>query len=126
MNLTERQMVAARLTRELQAFGATVTNRKPLPEDEPLRFWVSDYKKREILQQLADAGYEPIFTGMSQQPDIQSYTMGLVNNFELRLPRDAQPVHDDRIIRGELAEPKPKSDVERQAILKYLGIGGKK
>jgi len=81
VSLTERQQAAARLTRELQALGATVTSVLPLADGHNLRFWVSDYKKREILAALADAGYEPIFIGMGLQMDTAAYAMGLVNNF---------------------------------------------
>jgi len=94
--LSDRQQTAERLTRELQALGATVTNSLPLAEDRPLRFWCSDYKKREILTALADAGYEPVFAGTSFQPCTATYSMGLVNNFEIRLPRQVQPIVDDR------------------------------
>src|SRR5262245_32747774 len=118
--LTPRQETAQRLTRELQALGATVTNPLPLGAGENLRFWCSDYKKNELLQQLKDAGYEVVFVGMSPQVDIKTYSMGLVNNFEIHLAADAQPVADNRI-HGEITRPE-KSDVERRGILKYLGI----
>src|SRR5262249_54153085 len=94
---SERQRTAQRLTRELQALGATVTNVLPLADGQPLRFWVSDYKKREILTALADAGYEPIFIGTGFQVCTATYSMGLVNNFELSIPADRQPIVDDRI-----------------------------
>ena len=119
--LSPRQETAARLCRELQAFGATVTNVMPLADGQQLRFWVSDYRKNEVLQQLADAGYEPIFLKMELQPDIRSYSMGLVNSFELPIAAEQQPIIDDRKIYGEIAKPE-KTDYERESILKYLGI----
>src|SRR5262249_5331978 len=96
MVLTKRQETAQRLTRELQAFGATVTSVLPLEAGKHLRFWVSDYKKNELLQQLKDASYEVVFLGMSPQMDIATYSVGLVNNFELPLAAETQPIVDDR------------------------------
>jgi hypothetical protein len=127
--LSDRQKTAERLTRELQALGATVTNVLPLAEDKHLRFWVSDYKKNELLQQLADAGYETIFTGMTPQVDVASYSMGLVNNFEVRLPRETQAVptaERRRIPDAVLASSEPKSSYEVEHVMRYLGMGSKK
>lgn len=126
LTLTERQKTAERLVRELQALGATVTNVLPLAEVSNLRFWVSDYKKNEILQQLTDAGYQPVFLGVGFQFCINSYSLGAVNNFELPLPAERQPVADDRTIRGELTSSASKSDFERQheeqQMRRYLGL----
>ena len=119
--LTPRQETAARLCRELQAFGANVTSVLPLADGQHLRFWVDDYKKKEVLQQLGDAGYEPIFLKMELQPDIRSYSIGLVSAFELPIAADREPVIDDRKVYGEIAKPE-KPDYERQSILKYLGL----
>jgi hypothetical protein len=116
MVLSERQQTVERLTRELGQLGATVVSP---PHADRIRFWVDDYKKREVLQQLADAGHEPVFTGMTPQVDVKTYSMGLVNSFEINLPVERQPVTDDRIIRGEIATGKPKTDPT--GILKYLG-----
>ena len=122
--LTPRQETAQRLTRELQALGATVTNPLPLAAGDNLRFWVSDHRKNELLQQLSDAGYEAVFCGMSPQVDIKTYSMGLVNNFEVVLPAETQPVVDNRI-HGEIAS-REKSSYEVEQIKKYLGLGPKR
>ena len=119
--LNERQKTAERLTRELSQLGATVTSNLPLGEDQNLRFWCSDYTKREVLQALADAGYEPIFTGMSQQADVKSYSMGLVNNFEISIPRERQSVAADNTIYGERSTGKKEVDVEMEGFRKYFG-----
>jgi hypothetical protein len=68
--LTPRQETAQRLARELQSFGATVTNVMPLDNGQNLRFWCSDYEKKELLQQLKDAGHEVVFLGMSPQVEV--------------------------------------------------------
>ena len=90
------------MTRELQALGATVTNVLPLAEGQSLRFWVSDYRKNEVLQQLRDAGYTPTFIKMEPQVDTASYSIGLVNVFEVRLPAERHLIPDDRIPKGEV------------------------
>jgi hypothetical protein len=120
MALSERAQKAQVLTRELQAFGATVTNVLPLEEGKNLRFWISDYKKNELLQQLKDADYEVVFLGMSPQVDVKTYSMGLVNNFEVMLPADRQPVADNRH-GGEFAKREPLSAEER-GMRKALGL----
>jgi hypothetical protein len=123
MVLTARQQKAATLTRELQALGATVTNVLPLADGQNLRFWVSDYKKNELLQQLSDAGYEPVFTGMTPQVDVQTYSMGLVNVFELPIAAERQEVpQQDRVIpKDDVGKRKPSS--EAQAVInQWYGV----
>src|SRR5262245_40964575 len=99
--MTPRQQTAPRLTRELQALGAMVTNVLPLADGQNPRFWVSDYRKNELLQQLKDGGYEPVFVGTEFQACIATYDLRMVNKFEIPLPSERQPMHDDKIIRGE-------------------------
>jgi hypothetical protein len=121
--LTPRQETAQRLARELQSFGATVTSVLPLEEGKHLRFWCSDYEKKELLQQLTDAGHQFVFLGMSPQVDVKTYSMGLVNNFEILLPADRQPVHDDRMIPRDIADRREKQhEVEKM----FEAIYGKK
>jgi len=124
--LNERQKTAERLTRELSALVATVTSVLPLGSDQNLRFWVSDYGKKEVLQALKDAGYTPEFLGMRPQVDIKSYSMGLVNCFEILIPQERQAVPEfDGRHHGELAKPKV-IDPEMEGMRKYLGLGPKK
>lgn len=122
---SERQKTAQRLTRELQALGATVTNVLPLAEGQPLKFWVSDYKKNELLQQLKEAGHEAVFVGMSLQPDVVSYSLGLVNNFEIPIAADRQPIVDDRI-RGEIVDPAKQAAQKAAVEAMYRSIYGKR
>jgi hypothetical protein len=99
-----------------------VTNVMPLAEDQNLKFWCSDYKKGRILTALSDWGFEVTFKGMSPQVCRDTYSMGLVNNFEIALEREQKPIIDDRTIHGgELAQHK-KPDREHTEMLKYLGI----
>jgi hypothetical protein len=122
MVLTKRQETAQRLTRELQAFGATVTNVLPLADAQPsLRFWVTDYRKNELLQQLKDAGYEPTFVKMEPQMDIGTYSMGLVNVFELAVPADRQEIpQNDRIVKDEIGKRK-----DSEIMKTYQSVYGK-
>jgi hypothetical protein len=118
--LTPRQETAARLTRELQSLGATVTNAMPLPDGQHLRFWCCDYAKNELLQQLKDAGYEPTFIKMEMQMDIRSYSMGLVNVFELPIAGERQEIlQADRVIpRDEIGRGKTNPEVE--AMIRHI------
>jgi len=117
----ERQKIAQRLARELSQLGATVTNVLPLADGQHLRFWVSDYKKRDVLTALADAGYEANFLGMIMQPDVATYSMGLVNNFEVPIARERQPIIDDRTIKDTRLGSTAK-DTELEAMRKTLGL----
>jgi hypothetical protein len=121
LNRTKRQELAQSLTRELQQLGASVTNVMPLADDQNLRFWCSDYKKGRILTALSEWGFpEVTFTGMSPQICPDTYSMGLVNNFEIALPRERQPIATDRHS-GELADKKPLHP-EVVGMRKYLGL----
>src|SRR5262245_50559662 len=121
---SERQKTADRLTRELQAFGGTVTNLLPLANGQNLRFWVSDYDKKELLQRLKDAGYEPIFIGTGFQMCIKTYSMGLVNTFEVALPADQPMPQQDRVIPKDEIGGKKERSREVEETLKY--VWGKK
>ena len=118
---SERQKTAERLARELLAFGGTVTNVLPLADGQNLRFWVSDYRKNELLQQMKDAGYAPIFIGTGFQMCIKTYSMGLVNNFELSLPADQPVPQQNRVIPKD--DSKRERHHEAEAFLKeYYGV----
>ena len=114
---SERQQTAARLARELSQLGATVTNVLPLANDKNLRFWVSDYEKKEVLTALADAGYEPIFIGTGFQMCIKTYSMGLVNNFELALPADQPMPQQTRVIPKDDGKRETRHSHETEAIV---------
>jgi hypothetical protein len=120
--LTPRQELAARLTKELQSLGATVTNALPLPDGQNLRFWCDDYRKKEILQLLVDGGYQqPIFRGLAPQFCTGAQRLGLVNQFEVALPAERQQIAPGNIV------PKDETGKSRDAEIKktYEAIYGK-
>jgi hypothetical protein len=118
---TERQRVAERLARELSALGAVVTNVMPLDETHNLRFWCSEYRKREVLQQLHDAGYEPMFKGLIPQVCRDTDSIGMVNSFELALESDRRQLVPDDRPKSERSEPK-KLVTEADRMMKHLGL----
>src|SRR5262245_561092 len=124
--LTERQKRAENVTRELQRLGATVTNMMPLAAGRNLRFWVDDYKKREVLQALTDAGYAPTFIGLAPQVCAKTYSMGMVNQFELAIPADRQVIEDDRLPKGEIVDRAEEARIKRQVELMNEAIYGKR
>ena len=121
----ERQRTVERLARELGQLGATVTSVLPLADGQSLRFWVCDHDKRRVITALTDAGYEFIFLGMIMQPCVVTYNIELVNSFEVPIAREQRPPIQDRTIYGEVSQPK-RTDVERQSVLRYLGLERKK
>jgi hypothetical protein len=126
--LSDRQKTAERLTRELQALGATVTSVLPLPDDQRLKFWVHDNQKREVLTQLRDGNYGPTFVGIQLQFVTCSYAAEMVSKFEIDLPRERQavPIAERRIPDAVLASSEPKSNYEVERVMRYLGMAGKK
>ena len=47
--------------------------------------------------------------------------MKLAAVYEIDLPRERQPIADDRTIRSELASSAAKSDYEVEQVMRYLG-----
>ena len=116
--LTERQQTAGALMCELQRLGAWVTSALPLRDDESLKFQVLDEHRSQVLEKLGQWGWGATLRG--NLPRITSRGMEPATVYEIALPRERQPVVDDRI-HGEIAEQK-KSAVELEALRKYLGI----
>jgi hypothetical protein len=117
LHLSERQQKAADLAREIHRMGAWVTNVMPLDDNARLRFQVLDSDRSRIIQTLTDWEWEPAFCGT--YPRICNDGFKLASVFEIDLPRERQPIMDDRTIRGEIASGRPKTDPT--GILKYLG-----
>jgi len=122
MVLSERQQKAQGLTRWLQSINAHVTNSMPLNPNEQLRFWVTNEDREDVLTKLRQQDWSPRFVSV----DMRFHRDVLIpaTLYELDLPAEPPPVQD-RTIRGELAQPK-KTDPERQAVLRYLGMEPKK
>jgi hypothetical protein len=116
--LTERQQTAGALMCELQRLGAWVTSALPLRDDESLKFQVLDEHRSQVLEKLSQWGWGP--TLCSNLPRITSRGMEAATIYEIDLPRERQPVVDDRI-HGEIAEQK-KTSVEVEAMRRYLGL----
>jgi hypothetical protein len=118
--LTQRQETARSLAYEIDKAGGVVVNPMPLNPDGRLRFQVVDASRPGVLQVLTDLGFTPAFCGMTFRICVDG-TFRPASIFEIDLPRERQPILDDRTIRGELASSAPKSNVEVEAIMKYLG-----
>jgi hypothetical protein len=116
--LNPRQEKARDLARELHRMGAWVTNVMPLDDNARLRFQVLDSDRSRIIQTLTDWEWEPAFCGTL--PRICPDGFKLASIFEIDLPRERMPIHDDRKIQGEIARPK-KTDTEVEAVMRYLG-----
>ena len=117
--LSNRQQLAKRLAVELDKMdGAWVTSVMPLHDDAKLRVQIKDMDKNRILQWLKDLGWDPVC--ISVLPRICNTGLIAACLYEIDLPRERQPIYDDRI-QGEIAKPE-KSSYERESILKYLGI----
>jgi hypothetical protein len=127
MLLNNRQQQAQAIARELQKFdGVWVINPMPLDDSSRgLRIQIleASWDRNRIFQAVADWGFgTPMFVSMT--PRIMGSGMAMASIYEIEIERERQFVADTTI-RGELAERK-KPDREHEALLKYLGIGGKK
>jgi len=119
MALSERQQTAQSLAHEIHQLGGWVTNAMPLDANGKLRFQVSDENREQVLEKLSSWNWAPVFVSALPRIDFSGMKPGSI--YEIDLPRERQPIHDDRLIRGELAERKKTSE-ETAAVLKYLGL----
>src|SRR5262245_53020702 len=118
--LSERQHTAAALARSIGAMeGAWVVSPLPLEDSKRLRFQVLDGDRNRVLQQLRDWNWEPAF--VSVLPRVTFAGMAAASIYEIDLPRERQPIIDDRKIYGEIATPQ-KTDLEMKGMRKYLGL----
>jgi hypothetical protein len=127
MLLNNRQQQAQAIARELQKFdGVWVINPMPLNDNNQLRIQILEAScdRNRIFQAVADWGFgTPAFVSMT--PRIIGSGMAMASIYEIEIERERQPIVD-RTIRGELAEPHKKSDIELEGFRRYLGLGGKK
>jgi len=121
--LSERQQVARNLAHELGKFdGVWVTSPLPLDDNAKLRFQLLDLERNHVIQTLKDWGWNPVC--LSVLPRVHSTGLIAACLYEIDLPRERQPVHDDRTIpRGELASAAPRAKSEAQkAVDEWYGI----
>src|SRR5262245_29601983 len=117
--LSERQQLAKRLAVELDKMdGAFVTSPLPLNDDAKLRVQIKDMDKNRILQWLRDLGWDPVC--ISVLPRVCNTGLIAACLYEIDLPRERQPIYDDRI-QGELSN-KEKPNAEMEGFRKYLGL----
>jgi len=117
--LSNRQQLAKRLAVELDKMdGAFVTSPMPLDEQAKLRVQIKDMDKNRILQWLKDLGWNPVC--ISVLPRICNTGLIAACLYEIDLPRERQPIYDDRI-QGELATKREMS-VEEKGMRKALGL----
>jgi hypothetical protein len=122
MVLNNRQQLAQALTREINGLGcAWVTNALPLRDDEELKLQVLDEKRSQVLEKLSQWGWSP--TPCGSLPRIANGGFHGATLYQLALPRDRQPIADDRVT-GTVSEEynrREKTPAEVEAIRKYLG-----
>src|SRR5215813_3244883 len=121
--LSERQQKAQRLMRWLHELGAFVVNPMPLDPNRKLRFQVLHTDRAAVLAKLSEQGWSPVSCDVGSR--FHNDQLLPCTTFELDLPFDPPPPMQDRNIYGEIAQRK-QSDLERQAVLRYLGLGPKK
>jgi hypothetical protein len=111
--LSQRQQTARALADELSKLGAFVLNPMPLDDNKRLRIQILECDRNKVFQAVSDYGFGvPAFVNM--QPRITYNGMALAAVYEIDLPRERQPVPDDRKIHGELAtgEKPPPSEMQ--------------
>ena len=117
--LTERQQTAEALAREIARMGAWCVSPMPLDNNAKLRFQVMDSDRDVVISKLASWDWLPV--PCSSFPRITHGGWMAAQIYEIDLPREQSPIPDERSIKGEIAERK-KSEVELEALRKYLGI----
>ena len=118
--LNKRQQMAAALARELDDLaGVWVDSPLPLADSAKLKVHVLDTERNYFLQTVRDLVFEAVFITIKPRVDF-SGMLG-ASMYEIDLPRERQPIIDDRKIMGEIATSE-KSSYERESILRHLGI----
>src|SRR5262245_11320908 len=120
MMLSERQKTAAAIAGELHRLGAWVISPMPLADNQSLRWQVLDVDREAILEKVSSWGWSaalkctvPRFTARGPSPS---------SIYEIDLPRERQPVPQDRSIpHSEIAERKQTAG-ELMAMKKHLGL----
>jgi hypothetical protein len=91
----------------------------PLNDDSKFRFQVLDTERERLLELLRSWEWQPAFCG--SLPRVTFTGMQAACVYEIDLPRERQPIVDDRTIRGEIADREEES-AELAGWRKYLGL----
>ena len=118
--LTERQLRAQALCRELLRLGAHVVSPLPLDPDKHLRFQVLDVDRAGVLEQLGKWGWK-LPALVSSGPRFCPDGVKQASLYELHIEPERQPVLQDRTIRGNVAE-REKTSAEVMSVRRYLGM----
>jgi hypothetical protein len=116
--LSERQQLAKSLADALDKMdGAWVASPLPLDDHAKLRVQIKDIDRNRIIQWLRDLGWEPVC--VSVLPRVCN--TGLIGAclYEIDLPRDRQPVVDDRI-HGDVVDNKREKNHEVEKMLESI------
>jgi hypothetical protein len=119
--LTKRQETAEALCRELQRIGAHVVNAMPLNDDHRLRFQILNDDREAVLQKLGEWGWSPILRNHGLRLCLNGVAEPCTT-YEIDIPRERQPIPQDRTIRGEIVEKPAQTADERAAVKKHLGF----
>jgi hypothetical protein len=114
---SEQQKHSEALTHELQRLGAFVVS---VPGSARIRFQILTPQIEAVLLKIRELGYDPRFCNVGLRfvpPGIAAPC----TTYEINLPVEQPPVHDDRTIRGEIAVKKELSADER-GMRKALGL----
>ena len=123
--MTPRQQKAAAIARALRRdFGedAQVINSLPLDDAQQLRIQIIDTKRDAVVTALCEWGWHPQYLQIHHRVSSANYGLVPAAIYEVRIEEERSPVHDDRKIRGDIAERR-KSDAELDAMKRAMGVG---
>jgi hypothetical protein len=99
--------------------GAWCISPLPLDNSAKLRFQVLDSDRQKFSRNYPAGIGKPVFCGTL--PRVTFDGMKLANVYEIYLPRERQPVADDRAVISGGIGGKEKTSFEVQQVLRYLG-----
>ena len=126
MVLTERRQLARNLAHELGKFdGVWVTSPLPLDDNAKLRFQLVDMERNHVIQTLKDWGWDPVC--LSVLPRVHSTGLIAACLYEIDLPRERQPIIDDRTIpKDAIPDRERDTKIKREVEATLEAIYGKR